>query len=203
MTASRPRIAVFLDRDGTLNHDSGYVRTLEDFSVFPESGPALAQLNQAGLLVIVVTNQSGIARGFFSYEDLSRIHEKLRLEMKVHGAWIDDIFVCPHHPDDGCRCRKPQTGMLEEASRRHNLDLKRSYMIGDKVLDMQVANRVGAKGLLVLSGPVSQEAVHSSMSGDGKAHFVADGIKGAVDWILQDMAEPVAKPSVGVEELNG
>ncbi len=194
MTTSQPRIAVFLDRDGTLNRDSGYVRTPNEFSVFPESGPALAQLNQAGLLVIVVTNQSGIARGFLSYEDLSQIHEKLRLEMRMHGAWVDDIFVCPHHPEEGCLCRKPEAGMLVDASRRYDVDLTRSYMVGDKVLDIQVANRVGAKGILVLSGPLSQEAVKANTSGEVKAHIVADGIKEAVDWILRDLAEHGSKP---------
>ena len=194
MIASSKRIAVFLDRDGTLNHDSGYVRTPNAFSVFPESGPAVAQLNRAGLLVIVVTNQSGIARGIISHEDLSKIHEKLRLEMKRHGASIDDIFVCPHHPNDGCRCRKPQTGMLEEAARRFDVDLTRSYMVGDKDLDVQLANRVGAKGILVLSGPVNREAIAASTSGTVKAQVVAKGIREAVDWILRDVAASAVQP---------
>ena len=181
-------IAVFLDRDGTLNLDSGYVGSLEAFSIFPDCGQALAQLNRAGLLVIVVTNQSGIARGYFSHQDLERIHEKLRVDMQSHGAWIDDILVCAHHPDDGCQCRKPQTGMLEEASRRYGVDLARSYMVGDKVVDMLLANRVGAKGILVLSGPMSRRAVEAEASGEIVVHYIANGIKEAVAWILQDRA---------------
>lgn len=194
MTFSHPKIAVFLDRDGTLNHDSGYVRTPGAFSVFPETGPALAKLNQAGVLVLVVTNQSGIARGFLNQDDLFQIHEKLRLEMKAHGAWIDDIFVCPHHPDDRCRCRKPHSGMFEEALRRYDVDLGRSYMVGDKVLDVQAANRVGAKGVLVVTGPLSQQAVQANRSGEVKAHCVVNGIKEAVDWILQDLVQSSEKP---------
>jgi len=188
MPAFRSKVAVFLDRDGTLNQDSGYVRTPETFFVFPDSGAALAQLNQAGLLVMVVTNQSGIARGYLSHQDLKLIHDKLRMEIQRHGAWIDDIFVCPHHPDEGCLCRKPGTGLLEEASHRYDVDLNRSYFVGDKVLDVQVANRVGAKGVLVLSGPQSQEAVKAHTSGKVHADFVANGIQEAVSWILLDYA---------------
>ena len=189
MKANRSNIAVFLDRDGTLNDDSGYVRTPQTFNIFPDTGPALARLNQAGLWVIIITNQSGIARGYFSYQELHQIHEKLHMELKKIGAWIDEIFVCPHHPDDGCRCRKPQPGLLEEASQRFNIDLERSYMVGDKILDIQVANQVGAKGVLVLSGPASEEAVRANQLGEVKVHCTVKGIKEAVDWILKNNAQ--------------
>lgn len=151
--------AVFLDRDGTLNEDIGYVSDPEDLLIYPCAAEAVRLLNQAGLKVIVVTNQSGVARGLYTEERLRQIHAKLREKMLEAGARIDDFYYCPHHPDLGdsryrrqCECRKPRPGLLIRASREHDIDLPASYVIGDKAGDMGLAANVGAQGILVLTG---------------------------------------------------
>lgn len=155
----RSEPAIFLDRDGTINEDSGYVSRPDELIIYPSAAEAVRLINEAGLKVFIVTNQSGIARGLYSEETLHSIHERMREELAREGATVDAIYYCPHHPAFGdrryrksCDCRKPQPGLLFRAAREHNIDLTRSYVVGDKASDINLAASVGAKGALVLTG---------------------------------------------------
>src|SRR5664279_3200557 len=130
--------AAFLDRDGVINKkapDDGYITRWEDFEFLPGVADAIALLNRAGFLVIVITNQRGIARGLFSLADLTRIHVNMSEKLAVSGAHLDAIYFCPHDKDPPCACRKPAPGMLLAAAAEHNIDLKKSWMIGDSDSD--------------------------------------------------------------------
>jgi D-glycero-D-manno-heptose 1,7-bisphosphate phosphatase len=151
--------AIFIDRDGTLNEDVGYAASPDEIDIYPWSAEAVQSINESGFKAIVVTNQSGIARGILSEEMLSRIHAKLLGDLAREGARIDAIYYCPHHPRIGperykrtCQCRKPAPGMLLQAARDHDIDLSRSFVIGDKSADMNLATNAGARGVLVLTG---------------------------------------------------
>ncbi|WP_022853981.1 D-glycero-beta-D-manno-heptose 1,7-bisphosphate 7-phosphatase [Thermodesulfatator atlanticus] len=146
------RPAVFLDRDGTINEEVNYLSSPEEFKLIPGAGEAIRLFNQAGFAVVVITNQSGLARGYFTEETLQKIHQKMCKDLAAHGARIDAIYYCPHHPDDHCSCRKPKTGLVERAAKELGLDLKKSYVIGDRYLDLLLARNIGAKGVLVLTG---------------------------------------------------
>ncbi len=128
--------AVFIDRDGTMAKDVPYCRRPEDFELFPNTAKAIRMLNQHGFKVIVITNQSGIGRGYFTEDTLGKIHQKMKDELAKQGAYVDDIYYCPHHPDDGCDCRKPGTKLPLQAARKHQLDLKNSFMVGDMEMDI-------------------------------------------------------------------
>ena len=187
MSEKRFQATVFLDRDGTLNHDTGYVKTPEELVLFPDTVASVKQCNGAGLRVLIVTNQSGLARGYFSQKDLDMIHQSLREQLEVGGAWIDDILVCPHHPDDGCWCRKPNPGLIDQAVVRYPIDLKKSYMVGDKYIDLELAMKAKIKGILVKTGPLSQETHSRSMGNNLPVSFVAETLQDAVTWILNDV----------------
>lgn len=151
--------AVFLDRDGTLNHDPGYISKPESFVLLPGAIEALRLLNRAGYLVVVVTNQSGIARGYFTEEGLLAIHQKLRREVGAGGAQVDAIYHCPHHPTAGdgpltraCFCRKPAPGMIYRAALDLEIDVGRSFMVGDGTGDVEAGRRAGCRTVLVLTG---------------------------------------------------
>lgn len=179
------RAAVFVDRDGTLNPDPGYIASPEKFECFPTVPEAIRQLNRAGLTVIMVTNQSGIARGYFSLQNLEDIHRKLQDDLAKSRAWLDDVLFCPHHPDDGCRCRKPNPGMIELAVARHPIDVAASYVVGDQSRDIEMAHGVGAKGILVMTGRKSQEARAVCREKRVPVDFVAPCFSDAVSWILR------------------
>ncbi|MDT7041811.1 D-glycero-beta-D-manno-heptose 1,7-bisphosphate 7-phosphatase [Candidatus Nitronereus thalassa] len=187
MAVNEKRPTLFFDRDGTLNRDTGYIKSPEELVLFPGVVEAIKQCNDLGMPVMVVTNQSGLARGFFTTEDLESIHQHLKDQLCNGGAWIDDIFVCPHHPDDGCECRKPNPGMIEQAAARYSIDLEKSYVVGDKYIDVELAARSGLKGVLVKTGPSSEEAHCMIQANQLSVVFIADGLKDAVDWILQDI----------------
>jgi len=151
--------AVFIDRDGTINEDVGYLSHPDDLHIYSFAAEAIRLLNDANLPVIIITNQSGIARGSLDEGMLARIHERLLNKLAQQGAHFDGIYYCPHHPRIGneiycreCDCRKPQTGMLEQAAREHSIALTESYVIGDKSSDINLATNAGAKGILVLTG---------------------------------------------------
>jgi D-glycero-D-manno-heptose 1,7-bisphosphate phosphatase len=151
MTERRP--AVFLDRDGTLVRDTGYLGDPADVALLPTAAEAVARLNAAGLRAIVVTNQSGIARGFFTAEDYERVRERLDALLEVEDAHLDDSFHCPHHPDvtGPCECRKPGTLLYRQAASRYGIDLARSAYIGDRWRDVAAAVEFGGRGFLVPS----------------------------------------------------
>jgi heptosyltransferase-2 len=183
---------VFLDRDGTLNEDPGYLRSSADVKLLSGVGPALARLKSAGARLVVVTNQSGVGRGFLTLKDLEAIHARLEGLLEQHEAALDAIYFCPHHPDDRCRCRKPARGMVDRAASELQLDLRRSYLIGDHVSDMQLAKSVGAKPVLVTTGKVDAPAVEKLRAVQALPDKVVSSMPEAVEWILNDAAARAA-----------
>ncbi len=175
-------VTVFLDRDGTLNRDSGYIGTPDDLELFPSTGASIARLNHAGARVVLITNQSGVGRGYFSSDDLTRIHQRLRDLLGKDGARLDGVYACPHHPDDGCACRKPGTALVERAVTDLGLDLSQAYVIGDQERDVELAQRIGAKGILVTTGVTGADVPPWE-----SVRAVAPDLAGAVDWIMEDV----------------
>jgi D-glycero-D-manno-heptose 1,7-bisphosphate phosphatase len=144
---------IILDRDGVINFDSDfYIKTPEEWHPIPGSLEAIAKLNRLGYRVIIATNQSGVARELYDLHMLEKIHEKLLQSVKEAGGEIEEIFFCPHHPDEKCPCRKPQTGMILEIQKKYGMDLSETFFVGDSYTDMQAAISAGCKPLLVMTG---------------------------------------------------
>ncbi len=179
-------VTVFLDRDGTLNLDPGYIKSPDQLELFAGVPAALARLKRAGAKLIIVTNQSGIARGLFSPNELEAIHMKLVQLLETAGVSLDAIYVCPHHPDDGCDCRKPNRGMVDQAVREQSVDLDRSYVIGDQVRDIELARRVGARSILVTTGAVSPQEIEGLEKSGLTPDWVASSLAEAADWLIAD-----------------
>src|SRR6476469_2621212 len=146
------RPAVFLDRDGTIGEEMGYVNHIDRFQVFPYAAEAIRNLNEADIPVMVVTNQSGIARNIFPESLVHEVHKKMVAELAKGGAWIDAIYFCPHKSEDACVCRKPNPGLLEQAAREHGLELPGSWVVGDRYADLEMGHAAGARGILVMTG---------------------------------------------------
>lgn len=181
--------AVFLDRDGTLLEEVGYLDRLERLAFFPWSVDAVRLLNRAGYLVVVVTNQAGVARGFFEESFVGEAHRHIDSTLASGGARIDGYYYCPHHPDGSvaayrqvCECRKPSPGMLHQAKQDLGVDLHRSFVVGDRWLDIQLAQAVGATGILVRTGYGQTEA--GRPTNDVRAAVIVDNLIEAVVWIL-------------------
>jgi D-glycero-D-manno-heptose 1,7-bisphosphate phosphatase len=158
-------IGIFLDRDGTINEEADYLSSPLDLRLIPGSAQAIREANESGFRVFIITNQSGIARGILSEERLAEIHAALVAELAAGGASIDAIYYCPHHPDYGelpyrtrCDCRKPGTGMIRMAAERFGVDPGKSFVIGDRMIDVQTGNNAGATSVLVLTGYGRREA---------------------------------------------
>ena len=180
--------AVFLDRDGTINEEVGYMDSLEKLKIIPEAFEAIRLINQNGMKAVVITNQSGVARGLFSEEFVQTVHAIIQEQLKAGQAFIDAFYHCPHHPTEGqgvylqtCNCRKPAPGLLFKAADEMEIDQGRSYMIGDMPKDVEAAKRAGAKGILVRTG-YGQE--HRAF--DVEPDYIAGNILDAVRWILKD-----------------
>jgi len=146
------RAYVLVDRDGTLLHDPGYLHRIADYAPLAGVIEGLRLLREAGFGIVVLTNQSGIGRGYFSEEDFQRLQAHLVADFAAQGLQIDATYFCPHTPDAGCDCRKPATGLVERARREFDIDLERSWIIGDKPDDMELARRAGCRGVYVLTG---------------------------------------------------
>lgn len=144
--------AVFLDRDGTIIEEVNFLSTVEETELFPFTIEALKLLRDAGFLFFITTNQSGIARGYFDASAVNAIHAKIQNELKANGLRIESFHFCPHFPDAGCRCRKPNTGMLKQALENFDIDLSESWMVGDKILDIEMGFNAGTKTALVKTG---------------------------------------------------
>jgi histidinol-phosphate phosphatase family protein len=179
--------AVFVDRDGTLNYDYGYIISPQQLVLLPGVPEAIARLNQLGVMVIVVTNQSAIGRGMMTPEDLTNIHARLTALLRPYGARIDGIFSCPHHPQDGCGCRKPNIGLIEQAVDRFSLDLSTCYLVGDKRSDLEVAQKIAIPGILVMTSSYSTGAIQARDEGKVPIDYVADTFAQAVVWIEQKL----------------
>jgi len=145
--------AILLDRDGTLNYDSKeYVKGVDEFELFDFTPQAIKNMKEKGFLIIVITNQSGIARGYFTETELDKMHTAMKQEVEKFGGEIDDIFYCPHHPDDNCKCRKPGTKNIKKAAKKFDLDLSNSYFIGDSKKDIQAGAKEDCKTVFVNTG---------------------------------------------------
>jgi len=186
--------AVFLDRDGTIAKDVHYCRRVEDFEILPHVPEAIRLLNQEGYKVVVITNQSGIARGYFSEATLSLIHRKMVATLERAGAHIDAVYVCPHHPDEGCDCRKPSPTLAIRAVADIGIALDQSYMIGDDPKDVKAGRAAGCRTILLAADPAQQREDLQGICD----HAAAD-LFDAVGWLLEDAAgrflegAPIAK----------
>lgn len=181
--ASCARRAVFLDRDGTLNVEKEYLHSINDFEFVPGAQAAIARLKDAGFLVVVVTNQSGVGRGYYDMSAVEQLHGYVDEELARAGTSVDGWYVCPHFPaeegEERCSCRKPQPGMLLQAAVDLNIDLAGSFMIGDKLVDVQAAKAAGCIPLLVRTG----YGIRDELLVAGEA-IVADHLPAAVEVIL-------------------
>jgi D-glycero-D-manno-heptose 1,7-bisphosphate phosphatase len=152
--------------------------------MFPFAGAAIRHLNLAGLAVIVVTNQSGVARGYFPESLVQQVNECMQRELSAAGASIDGVYYCPHSLEDNCECRKPRTGMMERAAREHNVDLKRSYMVGDRYGDMELAFRAGCKAVFVRTGYGRGEEAWRAKEWPRQPDAILDDLQEAANWIV-------------------
>lgn len=175
--------AAFIDRDGVLNVDHGYVFRVQDFQWLPGAIDALAQLQHGGFALVIVTNQSGVARGLYTLADVDRLHAHLRADLAAHGVGLSAIYACPHHPEGvvpayslHCACRKPMPGMIEQAAREHGLDLAASCLFGDKASDIEAGRRAGV-GRCWLIGTDCQ--AQAQAQADGTAASLIDAVQAA------------------------
>jgi D-glycero-D-manno-heptose 1,7-bisphosphate phosphatase len=177
--------AVFLDRDGTLAPDVRYCRRIQDFHLFPDAAEAVRLVNRYGLPVIVVTNQSGIARGYFDVQTLNSIHDYMCSEISRHEGRIDAVYYCPHHPDEGCFCRKPRPGMLLQASRELGINLSSSFLVGDLESDAAAAHAAGCRAVLLETVSPDGDLRREPAERTSQADFRARSLLEAVEWIIE------------------
>jgi D-glycero-D-manno-heptose 1,7-bisphosphate phosphatase len=187
--------AVFLDRDGTINVEVGYLSDLAQLKLIPGAGAAIKKLNESRLKVVLVTNQSGVARGYFTEPFVQETHARLEQMLHNEGARLDGIYYCPHHPTAGsppytvvCDCRKPGTGLIDRAARDLAIDVKKSYVVGDKWSDVELGQRAGAHAILVKSGFAPDDPGNVRPSHVVDPDFIAHDIMEAVEWILAQRA---------------
>ena len=196
------RRAIFLDRDGTINLDSGYVSSVEEFQLYGFAAPAIRMINESGWLAIVVTNQVVIGRGLCREEDVRDIHDTMDRRLAAEGARIDAIYLCPHYPpaagpqantqEDGvrpdlrieCGCRKPRPGLIHQAERDHSLDLGACWMIGDRYRDLAAGYEAGTRGVLVGTGQGAREYAQERTEWPRQPEAVTPNLLEAVKWIL-------------------
>ncbi|MGE3724682.1 MAG: D-glycero-beta-D-manno-heptose 1,7-bisphosphate 7-phosphatase [Candidatus Sericytochromatia bacterium] len=190
-TTPPPKPAVFLDRDGTINQEVGYIRDLDNLTLIPGAAEAIRQLNQMGIPVVVVTNQSGVARGYYPESWMEQLHGRLKTLLAAEGAQLDGVYYCPHLPDGevpeysfDCDCRKPEPGMLEQAAKDLNLDLSHSFMIGDKATDIDVGLRVGCKTILLRSG-YGEQVLKGEYQHIPQSDYVFDSLIESYEQILK------------------
>lgn len=186
MTETRAlRPGVFLDRDGTISEEVGYLNHVSRFRILPRAAESVRRLNEAGMPVIVVTNQSGVGRDYFPESLVHSVHELMIQQLAAAGAHLDAIYYCPHASADVCECRKPKTGMLERAAEEHAIDLQHSIVVGDRHGDVELAYRVGARSILVRTGYGEGELYWNAAKWRIQPDFVAADLADAVHWILR------------------
>ncbi len=176
--------AVFLDKDGTIVEDVGYMNSHRQVKLFPGSAAAIKKLNEAGYKVIIISNQAGVARGLVTEDMIQTIDKTINKQLLSGGAHLDATYYCPHHPEHGhypykqaCECRKPKTGLIDKAQKKFDLDLTSSFMIGDKATDIECGRQAGIKTIMVKTGYGEVDKA--------KPDHVADNLAGAVEWLLQ------------------
>ena len=185
--------AVFIDRDGTISEEVGYVNHPSRFRLFPYSAQAIKRLNDAGWLAIVVTNQAGVARGYFSEETITEVHGRLNNELAKENGRLDAIYYCAHHPSVGdppyrldCDCRKPRAGLIKRASSDFEIDLSNSWMVGDRYSDIELAHNAGLRSAFVLSGYGRGEWEYQRSSWKLQPDLVSENLLEAVNSIVGD-----------------
>ena len=176
--------AVFIDRDGTIARDVHYCRRVEDFEILPTVPEAIRLLNQHGFKVVIITNQSGIARGYFNETTLLQIHQHMRQELAKYDARVDAIYYCPHHPEEGCECRKPKPGLILKAAQDLAINLGRSFMVGDGEMDIRAGKAAGCRTILVATEPDIEKETTDPPD------YIADNMLRAAQWII-DKASPI------------
>ena len=177
--------AVFLDRDGTLNEDPGYINHRDKMKLLPGVATALKSLKDAGFLLVVVSNQSGVGRGIIPPAELPKIHERMDELLGSSGVRIDHYSLCIHRPEEGCPCRKPSAKLLVDAASALQIDLGRSYMVGDKIVDLQAGRNAGVRGVALVRTGHGLETEKT----DGKlAHFIGEDLAAVASWILSQAA---------------
>ena len=186
------RPAVFIDRDGTINEQHGYINHISRFILLPGVGKAISLLNQSDHIVVVTSNQSGVARGYFPIELVKATHELMKKELAKDNAYLDKIYFCPHHPDGvlpeyrkKCSCRKPDIGLVKKARSELDIDMERSYVIGDRWLDIEFAHNADLPGILVLTGYGKGELEYIVPHKGEKPAYIAEDLLRAVRWILK------------------
>jgi D-glycero-D-manno-heptose 1,7-bisphosphate phosphatase len=185
------RPAVFIDRDGTISEEVGYVNHPSRFRLLPDSAAAVRLLNESGWLAVLVTNQAGVARGYFSEEMIGEVHQKLIADLQEDGARLDAIYYCAHHPTVGeppyridCDCRKPKPGLVHRATADLNIDLERSWMVGDRFGDIELAHNANLHSAFVLTGYGRGEWEHQRASWKIQPEIVAENLREAVQQIV-------------------
>ena len=188
------KAAVFLDRDGTIIEEVGYLDNIDQLQLIPRAAKAIGLLNKAGMPVIMITNQSGVARGYFSESLVKKLHQRLLEMLAAESAYLDAIYYCPHHPTAGtppycreCNCRKPKPGMVEQASKDLRLGKQHLFVVGDKYVDIELANRTGAEGILVLTGYGREEKKQLAGTGKTLPAYIATDLLQAAEWILSQL----------------
>jgi len=183
--------ALFMDRDGTINEQMGYINHMSRFLVLPRVPEAVRLLNQNHILAIVVSNQSGVARGYHPIDLVHQVHDHLQKTLKKEGAFMDGIYFCPHHPRGcipeyakACSCRKPETGLIDQARESFDIDLANSYVVGDRYSDMEMAHRAGMRGILVKTGYGLGEIDHVLPHQSTQPIHIAEDLLEAVQWVL-------------------
>ena len=177
--------AVFIDRDGTINIDVHYLDDPDRFEMYPGVGKGVKRLKESEFKIIVITNQSGIARGYLTEQQLLCIHKRMITSFLQYDVTLDGIYYCPHHPDDHCNCRKPNTGLFEKAIIEHNIDVKSSYMLGDKILDVRAGKNTGVTTLLVPAPYMREDFMSKKIELEYNPDYIADDFMDAVEWILK------------------
>jgi D-glycero-D-manno-heptose 1,7-bisphosphate phosphatase len=200
MTGTR-NWGVFLDRDGTLTEEVGYVNHPSRLALLPGAAEGVRLLNQAGVPVMLATNQAGVARGYFTEDLVKEVLARLEAMLAGLGARLDALYYCPHHPSVGpppyrvaCDCRKPKPGMLRRGAEAFGLELERCYVVGDKISDVAFAHSVGARGVMVLTGYGLGEYTYQRKDWTEQPDFIAEDLVGASRWILEDAAKRDAGP---------
>ncbi|MBI4063949.1 MAG: HAD family hydrolase [Elusimicrobia bacterium] len=179
--------AVFLDRDGTIIHEAHYLSDPAKVRLYRGAGLALRKLKKKNFELVVISNQSAVGRGWVDIKTVDRINRKMsKLLVQSADVNLDAVYYCPHAPNDGCACRKPKTVLVRMAQRARAIDLRKSYMIGDKLIDIALANRAGLRGIFVLTGHGRQELPGLKKPGAPRAVHVARNILSAAGWILRE-----------------
>ncbi|MGC9490938.1 MAG: D-glycero-alpha-D-manno-heptose-1,7-bisphosphate 7-phosphatase [Thermovirgaceae bacterium] len=181
--------AVFLDRDGVLVEEKGYVSSPDEVILLPKAAGAVRKLSRLGLKVIIVTNQSGIGRGLFTTADYHRVMDRMYALLKEEGASVDGAYFCPHAPWDGCGCRKPMPGLAEQAGRDFGLVLEASFVVGDKGTDLELARAIGAKGVLVRTGYGKKTEESKKVNWEAAVDDVSEAAKVIEFWVLEEKHE--------------